>query len=84
MHYVLYVCYIRGLSMVPKANEAQYMKENMDIFDFTLTDEEMLDLSLLSTPGGEGDASGNDGTSMMCHDLSTGKMTRCLYLDADF
>ena len=38
-----------GLSVIPKSIHLDRIKENIDIFDFTLTNDEMTDLSLLDT-----------------------------------
>lgn len=38
-----------GISVIPKSIHLDRIKENIDIFDFTLTNDEMTDLSLLDT-----------------------------------
>ncbi len=37
----------RGISVIPKSKQRERMKENMDIFDFNLTEEEMLKIKKL-------------------------------------
>lgn len=68
-----------GVAAVPKANTLEYMAENMGVFDFTLTDTEMVQLGSEPTPNKR---AVSDAESMMCIDTSTGKMARCSYLDA--
>jgi len=38
----------RGTSVIPKSTRVERMKENLDIFDFELSDEEMTDISALN------------------------------------
>lgn len=39
----------RGIIVIPKSTHAERMKENIDIFDFSLTDEEMQTIASLDT-----------------------------------
>ena len=57
------------------------MTENMGVYDFTLTDEEMVALGAEAAPNRRGV---NDGESMMCTLPEQGKMARCAYLDAGY
>lgn len=68
-----------GVAAIPKASTLDYMMENEGIFDFNLTDTEMMQLGGQATPNGRGVG---DAESMMCIDASAGKMARCSYLDA--
>ncbi|WP_245929212.1 aldo/keto reductase [Agarilytica rhodophyticola] len=38
----------RGCSVIPKSSKPNHLKENLDIFDFSLTEEEMLSISALN------------------------------------
>ena len=71
----------QGGAAVPKAAVTDYMDEDFSVFNFSLSQEEMLSLSRLNAPSGEGAAGGGDPVAMMCQNRSDGRMTRCLYLD---
>jgi diketogulonate reductase-like aldo/keto reductase len=69
-----------GVAAIPKASSTAYMLENMDVYDFTLTSDEMRSLGSLASPmGSHGGVA--DSMSMMCVDHDTGRMARCIYLD---
>ena len=40
-----------GLAVIPKSTHAERIRENIDVFDFTLADDEMAALSALTAPG---------------------------------
>jgi diketogulonate reductase-like aldo/keto reductase len=50
---------------VPKSSNPAHLKENLDLFDFTLSDEDMHALSSATSPpvtgGGDGKTSGDCG-----------------------
>ena len=71
-----------GGAAVPKAAVTDYMNEDFSLFDFSLSQDEMLSLSRLNTPSGEGAAGGGDPVAMMCQNRTSGRMARCLYLDS--
>jgi len=50
----------QGIPVVPKSDKKEHMQENMDIFDFQLTDEEMQRLSAATTPAVGGGPSATD------------------------
>lgn len=39
----------RGIPTVPKSMSTEHMRQNLDIFDFTLSDKEMVDIAALDT-----------------------------------
>ena len=40
----------QGIPVIPKASNRAYLEEDFDIFDFSLTDQEMARLTAASTP----------------------------------
>jgi diketogulonate reductase-like aldo/keto reductase len=40
-----------GFVVIPKSSRAERIRENVDVFDFALTDDEMAALSALTAPG---------------------------------
>jgi len=70
-----------GGAAIPKSSTTAYMKEDADVFSWSLSSKEMLALALVNTPSAEGAKSMNDPTSMMCQNKTSGRMARCLYLD---
>jgi len=55
----------QGIPVVPKSSNPAHLKENLDLFDFTLSDEDMHALSSATSPpvtgGGDGKTSGDCG-----------------------
>lgn len=53
----------QGIPVVPKSRVPEHIKENMELFDWKLTDREMLDLTFAKEPavagGGDGKTSGD-------------------------
>ena len=45
----------RGIPAIPKASSAERLKENLDVFDFTLTDDEISALSCIPETGWSGE-----------------------------
>ena len=39
----------RGIVVIPKSTHKERMAQNLDVFDFTLTDEDMQDIAALDT-----------------------------------
>ncbi|HEX5955045.1 MAG TPA: aldo/keto reductase [Solirubrobacterales bacterium] len=48
-HVVLRWLVQRGVVVIPKSVRAERMGENIDVFDFELTDEEMMGIAVLDT-----------------------------------
>jgi len=42
----------QNVSAIPRTSKIERLSENIDIFDFSLTDEEMREISLLHSPTG--------------------------------
>ena len=66
-------------SVVSAASEARYQVENMAVFDWSLSAEEMAALAVMTTPYFRGHV---DAVSQMCVDEGKGTMARCSYVDA--
>jgi len=67
-----------NVSIIPKAGETAYQLENMRLFDWSLSEEEIAKLGALANPYRRGVS---DGMSQMCIDEQKGSMARCIYLD---
>jgi diketogulonate reductase-like aldo/keto reductase len=52
----------QGIPVIPKTDKADHMRENIDLFDWELTDEEMQQLTAATKPA----VAGPDGTSGDC------------------
>ena len=48
-----------GIPVIPKTNNPQYLAENIDLFDWTLSDDEMALLTAATKPPVAGDAEGS-------------------------
>jgi len=53
----------QGIPVVPKSDKAGHLRQNLDLFSFELSQQEMMQLTLATTPGTAG---GPDGTSGDC------------------
>jgi diketogulonate reductase-like aldo/keto reductase len=53
----------QGIPVIPKSANALHLRENLDLFSFELSQNEMLQLTMAKTPGTAG---GPDGTSGDC------------------
>ena len=51
----------RGIPVIPKTNQADYMKENIDLFSWELSAAEMATLDAATTPPVAGDPDGSSG-----------------------
>jgi len=51
----------RGIPVIPKTHQKEYMLENMDLFDWELTDAEMQQLDAATKPPVAGDPDGSSG-----------------------
>ena len=55
----------QSIPVVPKSSSAEHLKENLELFDWTLTDDEMRQLGAATSPpvtgGGDNKTSGDCG-----------------------
>lgn len=71
-----------GVSPIPSAHSAKYQKENLDIFDFNLTQAEVRSLGAVAVSCRGNPADGlhkcwADPGDMMCVDPASGRMAHC-------
>ncbi len=71
------------VAFVSKTTNSEFVQDDVAAFHWSspLKETELLALSRLSTPSAEGAATGADAAAMMCQNLTSGKMTRCINLD---
>lgn len=57
---------MQGIPVIPKTNSVPYMLENIDLFDWELSDVDVATLNAATSPAVAGDGTGPDATSGDC------------------